>query len=163
MVLLTDGNLVLYDFFQSEELWSAQTNNTGTIAGNMRHEGYLVLYNATGDWTWETDRPWITYSASLKIMDDGHVVIFDGDQSIMWRIGTRRICSGVNFTNVLRTAFTRPDPKSAENTVYSFAFFALLGSVSVKAAPKSLVKLNPGELNFSKIFYPRYCNCDILF
>jgi len=33
------------------------------------------------------------------------------------------------------------DPKSAKHTVISFVFFALLGSVHIKAARKILVKL----------------------
>ncbi len=52
--------------------------------------------------------------------------------------------AGVNFTNILRAAFTCVDPKSAINTVKSSAFFALLGSLLVKAVRKMLVKLTPG-------------------
>jgi len=44
----------------------------------------------------------------------------------------------VNFTNFLRTAFTRPDPKSANQCL-----FVLLGSEHVKTARKTLVKLTP--------------------
>ena len=47
----------------------------------------------------------------------------------------------VNFTNVLRAAFTRADPKSTKKTVKLSSFFALLGSARVKAARKMLVKL----------------------
>ena len=54
--------------------------------------------------------------------------------------------SGVNFTNVLRAAFALVDPKSAKKTVKLSSFFALLGSTSVKAARRTLVKLNPDEL-----------------
>ncbi len=57
MFLLADGNLVLYDFFKSEELWSTQTNNSGTIAGTMRHDNIFVLYNQNGEWKWITDTP----------------------------------------------------------------------------------------------------------
>jgi len=55
MVLLRDGNLVLYDFYLSEELWSTQTNNSGAIAANMRHDGNFVLFTANGGWTWATN------------------------------------------------------------------------------------------------------------
>jgi len=42
---------------------------------------------------------------------------------------------GVDFTNILRTAFILEDPKSAKNTVKSLVFHELLGS-----ARKMLVK-----------------------
>ena len=51
---------------------------------------------------------------------------------------------GVNFTNVLQAAFALVDPKSAKKTVKLSSFFALLGSASIKAARRMLVKLNPG-------------------
>jgi len=49
--------------------------------------------------------------------------------------------SSVDFTNVLRKAFMRADPKSPKNTV----FFALLGSAPVKAACKMLMKLTSDQ------------------
>ena len=52
--------------------------------------------------------------------------------------------SGYNFTNVLQSAFTLADPKSAKKTVKSSSCFTLLGSASVKAAHRMLVKLTPG-------------------
>jgi hypothetical protein len=67
---------------------------------------------------------------------------------------TVHLCSqgdpGVNFTNVLRAAFTREDPKSAKKLLNLIVFLALLGSVPVKAAHRMLVKLNPGFFFFSK-------------
>jgi hypothetical protein len=39
--------------------------------------------------------------------------------------------TGINFTNILRTAFTRADPKSAKKTDDFIVFFALLGSACV--------------------------------
>ena len=41
---------------------------------------------------------------------------------------------GVNFTNILRAAFTCKDPKSAKKLLYLTVFFLLLGSLRVKAA-----------------------------
>jgi len=57
--------------------------------------------------------------------------------------------SGVNFINILRSAFTGVDPKSAKKTVKLAIFFALLGSAFVKAACRMLMKLTPGadEIN----------------
>ena len=53
--------------------------------------------------------------------------------------------AGVDFTNVLQAAFTHADPKSAKKLLYLTVFFALLGSVQVKAAHRMLVKLTQGE------------------
>jgi len=50
----------------------------------------------------------------------------------------------VNFTNILGTAFTPTDPKSAKKTDGLTVFFVLLGSVLVKAMCEMLVKLTPG-------------------
>jgi hypothetical protein len=49
--------------------------------------------------------------------------------------------SGVNFTNVIFAAFTREDPIAIKWMSTHQCFFALLGSVRVKAAHKMLVKL----------------------
>ena len=70
---------------------------------------------------------------------------FKGSSSVS-RFTFNFLAHGVNFTNVLRAAFTRADPKSAKKTVKLSSFFALLGSASVKAARRTLVKLNPGIL-----------------
>ena len=53
------------------------------------------------------------------------------------------LSAGVNFTNVLRAAFTRADPKSAKKLLNLTVFFALLGSLRGKAARRTLVKLTP--------------------
>ena len=52
---------------------------------------------------------------------------------------------GVNFTNVLRAAFTHANLKSTKKTIRLSSFFALLGSGHVKAAHRMLVKLTPGR------------------
>ncbi len=51
--------------------------------------------------------------------------------------------SGVNFINVVRAAFLHADAKSAKKTVKLSVFFALLGSVRIKAASRTLMKLTP--------------------
>ena len=53
-----------------------------------------------------------------------------------------------NFTNILPAAFVRADPKSAIKLLNLTVFFALLGSVRVKAARRMLVKLTPGLHTF---------------
>jgi len=64
--------------------------------------------------------------------------------SIGSKLGFLNNRPGVNVINVLRAAFTLADPKSTKKTVKSSSFFALSGSVSVKAAHKMLMKLTPG-------------------
>jgi len=62
-----------------------------------------------------------------------------------------KLATGVNFTNVLQADFRRADPKSAKKTVKLSSFFVLLGSASIKAACRMLVKLTLG-LNLIKYF-----------
>jgi len=56
----------------------------------------------------------------------------------------------VNFIHV-RSDFIRADPESAKNTVKLSIFFALFGSVCVKAANRALMKLTPGYI-YIKIY-----------
>ena len=63
------------------------------------------------------------------------IVVIKNNKSIYW--------PGFNFTNILRAAFTRADPKSAKKQLNLTVFFALLGSARVKAACRTLVKLTP--------------------
>ena len=50
---------------------------------------------------------------------------------------------GVDFTNILRAAFTIADPKSTKKLLDLTVFFALLVSAGVKAARRMLMKLTP--------------------
>jgi len=61
----------------------------------------------------------------------------------------RTALAGVNFTNVLRAAFTLKDPKSAKKTVKLSSFFALLGSALVKAARKHVDEIDPRPRHMS--------------
>jgi len=65
---------------------------------------------------------------------------------------------GLNFINVLREAFTCADPKSIKKTV-KLSIFMLLGSTSVKAVHKTLMKLNPG-VNFTNILREAFTCAD---
>ncbi len=51
---------------------------------------------------------------------------------------------GVDFINVQRTAFTLVDPESAKIQFSHQYLFMLLGSTSVKAVSRTLMKLTPG-------------------
>ncbi len=50
---------------------------------------------------------------------------------------------GVNFINILCTAFTCADPKSIRTKSRCQYLFTLLGSASVKAVHRTLMKLSP--------------------
>ena len=51
---------------------------------------------------------------------------------------------GLNFINVLRTAFTLVDPKSIKKIDDLTVFYTLLGSTGVKAVHRTLMKSTPG-------------------
>ncbi len=72
---------------------------------------------------------------------------------IIWIIWQRK--TGLNFINVLRTAFTLVDSRSVWKTVKSSVYFMFLGSTSLKTAFKSLVKLTL-ELNFTNVLHARF-------
>jgi len=57
------------------------------------------------------------------------VATLDGLKTKDWDLAR-----GVNFINVLRAAFTRPDAKCTKQTYGFTVFFALFGSACVKAA-----------------------------
>jgi len=52
----------------------------------------------------------------------------------------QNVSTGVDFTNVLRAAFTSADPKSAQRHWWPDGLFAVLGSVHKKTTHKTLVK-----------------------
>jgi len=51
--------------------------------------------------------------------------------------------SGLNFINVLRTAFTRAEPKSIKKDSQAVSLLTLLGSVRTKAARKHAGEIEP--------------------
>ena len=70
---------------------------------------------------------------------------------------------GVNFTNILRAAFTLADPKSVKKLLDLTVFFALLVSASVQAARRMLMKLTPGQIQCLLISLYRFphCRCQV--
>jgi len=53
---------------------------------------------------------------------------------------------GVNFTNILHSAFLRADPKHAKRYLQLDLIFTLFGSVCVKALHKTLMQLTPAVI-----------------
>ena len=59
---------------------------------------------------------------------------------------------GLNFINVLHTAFTLVGPKSLRIQASSLYLFTLLGSVGAKATHGTLMNLTPGlGENFARV------------
>ncbi len=52
-----------------------------------------------------------------------------------------KLTPGLNFTNVLSTAFTLADPESVKRYLDFAVLFTLLGPTSIKVVRKTLVKL----------------------
>jgi len=61
-----------------------------------------------------------------------------------------KLTPGVNFINILHTAFTLVDPNSLNKIDNLTVFFTLLGSACVKAVHRTLMKLSPG-VNFTNV------------
>ncbi len=68
----------------------------------------------------------------------------------------------VNFINILCATFSRPDPKSAKRYWQLDWILAFLGSVCVKAARKTLIKLTPDHNDNPVILCCRGWHKDIL-
>jgi len=71
------------------------------------------------------------------------------------KLGKKPVCemsvkltTGLNFINVLLTAFTLIDPKSIKRHWWLNCIFTLLGSTRAKAVQRTLMKLTPGVGNF---------------
>jgi len=60
---------------------------------------------------------------------------------------------GLNFINILSTAFTCADPKSIKKTVKLSNFFTLSGSMSVKAVRRMLMKFTLAVYGHEGLFY----------
>jgi len=70
----------------------------------------------------------------------------------------------VNFTNILRAAFTLTYYKSTKRTLILDHLFALLGSASIKAAHKStLMKLTPGRNLEQLLSFTRYFRTETVY
>jgi len=55
-----------------------------------------------------------------------------------------KLTPGLNFINVLHTAFTPADPKGVKSYWWLTVFFTLSGSTCLKAGRKLLLKFTPG-------------------
>jgi len=50
---------------------------------------------------------------------------------------------GINFINILRTAFTRTDPKCAKKTVKSAVSFGTFGTYGCKSCTENVDEIDP--------------------
>ena len=78
-----DGNVVLYNASE-EALWSSQTSGPGNYVV-MQPEGNLVVYNEAKVAQWSTGT-WGFSGASLRLQDDGNLVIYQNGHAI-WTYG----------------------------------------------------------------------------
>jgi len=62
-----------------------------------------------------------------------------------------KLTPGLDFINVLRTAFTPVAPQSVRTQSSCQYLFTLSGSTSVKAVRRTLMKLSPGRKMFVKL------------
>jgi len=72
----------------------------------------------------------------------------------------RRIPPGVDFTNILCTAFKCTDPKTAKKDIQLDCIFCAFGTCTVKATCKILVKMAPG-VNLTKILQATFVLVDL--
>ena len=64
---------------------------------------------------------------------------------------------GLNFINILRTAFTLVDPQSIKIQLSHQCLFMLLGFTSVKAVRRTLMKLSPAHIKASSKMMEENC------
>ena len=89
-----------------------------------------------------------SFLSFLRVMQDQHSSVWqyslNQDVWVIFRISQRwGSWPGLNFINVLRTAFTPVAPKSVRiQSSYQY-FFTLLGAMGAKAARRMLMKLKP--------------------
>ncbi len=62
---------------------------------------------------------------------------------------------GVDFTKVLRAAFTCEDPKTTKRQLSHQCLYALMGSLREKAACETPLKSTPDEANFHRVYVIR--------
>ncbi|MEU6998251.1 hypothetical protein [Nonomuraea sp. NPDC046570] len=84
LVLQRDGNLVVYDEFNSPR-WASNTVHRGHRAV-FQTDGNFVVYTVSGKPVWASGTHGHPGSR-LSVQDDGNVVIYDGSQAI-WATGT---------------------------------------------------------------------------
>jgi len=86
-VMQTDGNLVLYDWY-NQPLWASHTNGkTNVWYLVMQGDGNLVIYDCHNHPLWASGtngKP----GATLTVQDDGNVVIYDTNNHPLWATNT---------------------------------------------------------------------------
>jgi WD40 repeat protein len=83
----TDGNLVLYDWY-NQALWSSKTPNHANVWNvTMQTDGNLVVYDGHNHAIWASNTGGRA-GASLAVQDDGNVVIYDAANHPLWATGT---------------------------------------------------------------------------
>ncbi|MGE7439811.1 hypothetical protein [Kitasatospora sp. NPDC001175] len=79
LIMQSDGNLVVYDEFNSPR-WASNTVREGWTAA-FQADGNFVVYTREGHPVWASNT-WGHPGSRLVAQDDGNVVIYDGSQPI---------------------------------------------------------------------------------
>jgi len=94
LVMLTDGNLALFDG-SGKELWSSKTYGHAGAYASMQTDGNLVVYDKTGHALWSTatnGHP----GAYIEMLGDGNVDLIAPGGTVLWRSKTYHEGSGVS-------------------------------------------------------------------
>jgi hypothetical protein len=85
-ILQQDGNLVLYDFYESHRpIWASNTNGQAVSKAIMQYDGNLVIYGfPNAIWASNTNGHAGSY---LVVQDDGNTVIYQSGRAI-WATNT---------------------------------------------------------------------------
>jgi len=100
LILQPDGNLVLYQVigappvpngsFLGYAMWSTGTNVTDGPGASfaIQTDGNLVVYDANGNWVWQSGTENEAPPAELRVQTDGNLVLYDTSGGVLWSPNT---------------------------------------------------------------------------
>jgi hypothetical protein len=109
LVMLTDGNLALFDG-SGTELWSTKTYGHAGAYASMQTDGNLVVFDKTGHALWSSatnGHP----GSYLEMLGDGNVDIIAPGGTVIWRSHTYHQGSGVSLAPRAPAPVTCPAPQ----------------------------------------------------
>jgi len=131
-------NLELVLVSTGSVMWQTQTMNSEIYQAVLQLDGSLVLSNQNGSKSY------------------GNLVMISPNGIVVWETKTMTACAGIcikirftdtaprlNFTNIFTLSFYAHRSRKRKNTDDLTVLFTLLGSTSVKAVHRTLMKLSP--------------------
>jgi hypothetical protein len=94
MILLKDGNLVIFDKTTWKTVWSTSTGSstrTGILKLAMQNDGNLVIYDSAGAPVWASNTAGKGNNLSLKLNNDGTAMIVDANNALVWLTAPKNI------------------------------------------------------------------------